>query len=288
MSASPVSSASPVGSASRRPSGTAGRRRNPELPSRAGAATRVLLLIDDPHTTVADLAGAIGADPAFTARVIALANSAYYGLSGRVGTLHYAISVLGFQTVRALAVSLAAGLDGPNGAPDGFWEQAALAATAASVIAPLLGGSAPDAFCVGLLHTLGSALLHQRETLPQLCLPFPASVDELNQREVELYGRAHAEEGAAMLASWRFPDRLCALVATHHEVPLPDAPPLTRALGAARVLTDLSLREDPDTAHAEHALRRLSEGKLTATDIAPLLGQVQDRARALLDGLRPR
>lgn len=267
--------------------------RRAELPTRAGAAARVLMLIDDPNTGTADLAGAIGSDPAFTTRVIALANSAYYGLSGRVGTLQYAISVLGFQTVRAVAVSLAAGLDGPNGVPDGFWEQAAYAATAAALVAPALEASAPDAFCVGLLHTLGGALLHQREPLPHLCLPFRANVDELNQHEQDLYGTTHAEAGAAMLASWRFPDRLCHLVAAHHEVPLPDAPPLTRALGAARVLTDLALRERPagqqsDTAHAEHTLRRLSEGKLTAADIAPLLSQVRDRSQALLDGLRPR
>jgi HD-like signal output (HDOD) protein len=263
----------------------AGRRA--ELPSRAGAATRVLLLIDDPDSRVADLADAIGADPAFTTKVIALANSSYYGLSGRVGTLQYAISVLGFQTIRALAVSLAAGLDTPSSVPTGFWEQAAIAATAAALIAPNLGASAADAFCAGLLHTLGAALLHQREPLPQLCLPMMLGADELNQREAELYGVTHADAGAAMLASWRFPDRLCTLVAAHHEVPLPDAPPLTRALAAARVLTDLALREQPDTLHAEHNLRRLSEGKLTAADIGPLIDQVRERSRGLLDGLRP-
>lgn len=258
------------------------------LPPRAGAATRVLTLVDDPDAGVAQLAQAIGADPAFASRVLALANSTYYGLSGRVGTLHYAISVVGFQTIRALAVSIAAGIDDPSGIPDGFWEQAALAATAAGIVAPLIGANAPDAFCVGLLHTLGAALLHQQHPLPQLCLPAPVDGNALEQRELALYGIGHAAAGAEVLSAWHFPERLCALVATHHEVPLPDADPLTRTLHAARTLADVALSEHADQARAESTLQRLTEGRLSPGQLPPLLERVTEQSAALLDGLRVR
>ncbi len=256
------------------------------VPARAGAATRVFLLVDDPDARVADLVQAIGSDPAFTSRVLALANSAYYGLSGRVGTLPYAVSVLGFQTIRALAVSIAAGLDRPGAVPPGFWEQAATAATAATVVAPVFGADAHDAFCLGLLHTLGAALLHQQHPLPRLCLPLPEDPDELHRHERELYGVGHAEAGAAVLASWSFPARLCELIRCHHEVPLPDAAPLSRTLHAARTLADLALLPDPGTGRAHGTLQRLSEGRLTDLEVGPLVVRVRDRSAALLDGLR--
>jgi HD-like signal output (HDOD) protein len=261
-------------------------RNHRPLPARADAACRTLALCGDPNSSVADLSKAIGSDPAMTSRVIALANSAYYGLSGRVGTLQYAISVLGFQTIRALAVPIAAGLDGANAVPAGFWEQAATAATAATIIAPIVGANAPDAFCAGLLHTLGAALLHQQHPLPQLCLPYPDDDSELERIELETYQIGHAAAADELLRTWRFPDALCTLIATHHDVPLADASPLTRTLHAARTLADQALARQPDTVAAQATLERISEGILTRVQLGPLIDQIRSEAEALLAGLR--
>ena len=255
------------------------------VPSRAGAAAHVLMLTDDPDTGVADLAQAIGSDPAFASKTLALANSAYFGLSGRVGSLEYAISVLGFQMIRALAVSIAAGLDKPDGVPDGFWLQAATAATAANILAPMFGAKPADAFSIGLLHTLGSALLHQQRPLPALCLPHPGSQEELNDTEFELYGIGHAQAGAQALAAWQFPRSMCSLVARHHEPRDAPGEPLADCLRAARTLTDLALAPDPDVRGAEILLLTLSEGRLAAHDVVPLVSQIVDRSAGLLEGL---
>ena len=256
------------------------------VPARAGAAARVMAITDDPEASIGDLVNAVGADPALAAKILTLANSAYYGLSRRVGTLQYAISVIGFQTVRALAVPACAGLDGPNAVPAGFWEGAAGAATSAYLIAPVLGASAPDAFCAGLLHTLGSALLHQQQPMTDLCLPLPLNEEEFNRNEIERYGIGHAEAGAQVLASWRFPEHLCYLIASHHDAPLPDAPPLTRALQGARVLTDLTLGGSQDRARSLSTLLRLSEGELTETRVDGLVDKVREQSEALVAGLR--
>jgi len=255
------------------------------VPSRAGSAARVLMLTDDPETGIVDLARAIGSDPAFASKVLALANSAYFGLSGRVGSLEYAISVLGFQMIRALAVSIAAGLDKPDGVPDGFWLQAATAATAANILAPTFGAKPADAFSVGLLHTLGSALLHQQQPLPDLCLPYPDSQEELDCTEYEVYGIGHAQAGAQALAAWQFPRSICTLVARHHEPRDAHGDPLADCLHAARTLTDLALAPDQDERAASALLLTLSEGRLTHRDVAPLVTQIVDRSAGLLEGL---
>jgi HD-like signal output (HDOD) protein len=259
-----------------------------QLPPRAGAAARVLQLVDDPDAGAGDVAKAIGTDPTFAARVLALANSAYYGLSGRVGTLSYAVSVVGFQALRSLAVAAAAGLDKPGSAPAGYWQQAATCATGADLLAPMLGANPGDAFSLGLLHTLGSALLHQHHPLPALCLPYPDDLHALAQAELDIYGIGHAEAGARVLAAWRFPERLCTLIESHHEAPLPDASAVERTLHGARALTHLVLSERPDPAAAEHALSWMSEGRLDPPSIEPLVAQLRERSAALLEGLLPR
>jgi HD-like signal output (HDOD) protein len=207
-------------------------------------------------------------------------------MSRRVGTLQYAISVVGFQTVRALTVPICVGLDGPDSVPPGFWEQAATAATAAHLVAPMLGASAPEAFCIGLLHTLGSALLHQQDTLPVLCLPSVENEDELDRLELARYGIGHAAAGAEVLTTWRFPEHLCYLILTHHDVPLPDAPPLTRALQGARLITDMCLGGRYDSVRTANSLLRLSEGELTESRVESIVAKVQLQSEALLSGLR--
>lgn len=256
------------------------------IPTRSQAASRVLVMIDDPDTNVAHIAAAVGSDPAFASKTIALANSAYYGLSGRVGTLNYAISVLGFQTVRALAVAKAAGLEGPNAVPAGYWDSAATAATAATVVAPIFAANPPDAFCAGLLHTLGTALLHQHAPGATVCLPFPDEPGDAAQAELATYGISHAELGAEVLASWRFPARLCALIADHHDVPSTDADPLSRTLHVARALTDLVLRVELDgDPVASAAVVHLTDGALTAVQVQALTTRIREQAAALVEGL---
>ncbi len=89
-----------------------------------------------------------------------------------------------------------------------------------------------------------------------------------------------------MLASWRFPEHLCYLIASHHDVPLPDAPPLTRALQGARVLTDLTLGGSQDRGRSLSTLLRLSEGELTETRVDGLVDKVREQSEALVAGLR--
>jgi HD-like signal output (HDOD) protein len=254
-----------------------------ELPVQAAAAANVLRLVEDPDVGVPDLAAAIGADPVLAARVIRVANSSYYGLSGRVATLPFAVSIVGFQSVRALAVAAAAGLDGPHAVPQGFWLAAATAATAADLVAPTLEANPGDAFCLGLLHTLGTALLHQRQPGAVSCLGNPGDERLQLQDEIETYGIDHAHAAAEVLAGWKFPTHLSELIATHHVPTLHDAPPLARVLSVARTLTAIALQPDSvtETTGSRHDLARLTQGRLDPFDLDSLVTQLRERADAL-------
>src|SRR6266576_490387 len=106
----------------------------------------------------ADVARVVETDPALAARVMRLANSPYYGAPRRVSSTRHAIVMIGFDTVRGLAVSAACSLlDGrAEVGPDGFWHHAVTTACTASVIARKVGASPSDAFSVGLLHDIGA------------------------------------------------------------------------------------------------------------------------------------
>ena len=111
--------------------------------------------------------------------MLRLANSAYYGLSRRVAEVSFAVTVVGFPTVRAMAAVHASGLfePGEHTVPDGYWEHSVATATVCSVLAPRAGVRPNQAFPLGLLHDLGSALLYPGRPRPVTtpCRPRPAT-----------------------------------------------------------------------------------------------------------------
>jgi len=190
------------------------------LPANPTSAVRVLSLTDNPNSSAADLGAAVGADPSLTARIMRVANSAYYGLSGRVASATFAITVLGFDTVRAIAAVAAAGVTGDTGTlPEDFWSHAASVAIACSLVAPRVSVRGPEAFSLGLLHDLGSALLHRGLG------PIPADAPKESndaarvEYERERWGVDHAIAGSRVLRAWWFPEQMISAIAVHHEGP---------------------------------------------------------------------
>lgn len=255
----------------------------PALPARSESATLVLTRVADNRSTAADVAAAVGTDPVLAARVLMLANSTFYGLSARVGRLELAVSVLGFTTVRALALATAAEVAGR--VPDRFWDHAALAATSADQLAPLFDATPADAFCLGLLHGIGTALLHQQHPTPGLCTTDGPGLVALTAAEMAVYGTDHAAFGATVLRDWQFPEALCQEVAAHHDEPAPDGRPLARVLYSARLCGDWMLTGRPATPDALGTIEALSGGRLAAEDIPTWIDRIGERADALRDGL---
>lgn len=208
------------------------------LPAQPSIAMRVVWIADDPSSSADDLARAIAADPSLTARMLKLANSTYYGLSGRVADVGLAVTVIGFPTVRAMAAATASGLfDGGTSpaAPPGFWEHAVSVATACSTLAERLDLRAADAFSLGLLHDLGSVLLFRSDPVRFLEVVAQARCQRRSLADLErqAFGIAHDEAAARLFTAWRFPADLVEAVAAHHRPVDPAAAPFARLLVAA-------------------------------------------------------
>jgi HD-like signal output (HDOD) protein len=134
------------------------------LASQRPVAARIVATSNNENTGAAELAAVLGADLALAAKVMKLANSAYFGLSGRVTSLQFAVTVVGFNTVRSIATVALSGVDGAQALPQGFWNTSVHLAAASGALGPHFRERTADAMCLGLLAQLGAALLYQIDT----------------------------------------------------------------------------------------------------------------------------
>ncbi len=246
------------------------------LPGRQPVLLRVAQLVDDPDSSTRDLAELCAADPAFTARLLRLANSAYYGRAGTVTSLVPALGVVGRTTLRTTALAMALGLSGEHGRlPDGFWAQAGLVAATAQLAARDLGASPGDALCAGLLCDLGQALLSR--AAPVAYAGVLAADGDLCEAERAWCGLSHADLAAQVLRASGVPDALCTAIAQHHDT-APDGGPL-----AVAVRVGVVVASDDDDLLAQ--LDTLTGGRITASTAPRLALEAAAGAAALSSAL---
>lgn len=242
------------------------------LPAQRAAAVRVLYVADDPGSSASDLAAAVSVDPVLTAQVMRLANSAYYGLSGRVRSANFAVTVLGFATVRSLAAAFAAGAIGADAViPQDFWQHGAASAAGAAQVSARLGVARTEAFSLGLLHDIGAALLCRIDPAAYHAIEAEVLFPDSRQAallERQVFGMDHAAVAATVLGSWHFPAELVDVIARHHAGSTTTSSGLHRCLAAGHALAVLSQFEDFERHEARQALPGI-EGDLRLGDIDP-------------------
>ena len=79
--------------------------RTSNLPSLPTVVTKIIAAVDDPRACVSRLNELIGQEPALATRMLRLANSAYFGRRNSIVSLSQCAVVLGFNTIRSLALS---------------------------------------------------------------------------------------------------------------------------------------------------------------------------------------
>src|SRR3712207_6390180 len=107
-------------------------------------AAQIVSMVDSDDTDARTLARILTSDVALAGRVMKLANSAYFGMRGRVTSLQVAVTVVGFPTVRTMATVALSGLDDESRLPGGFWRMSTTVALAAATLAPRFGERRQD------------------------------------------------------------------------------------------------------------------------------------------------
>ncbi|MBN2232024.1 MAG: HDOD domain-containing protein [Deltaproteobacteria bacterium] len=208
-----------------------------ELPTLPPVVPRLLRLLDDPRASAGDVGAVISRDPALTAKVLKVANSAYYGFSSRIDDVKHAIALLGFNMIRSLAISIGiigavpAGRGASHFSHSRLWYHSLAVATAMQDLAERTGrgADAPYLFIVGLLHDIGKLVLDL--FFPEqfaAVLEMAAADPELKLHVVErrLIGIDHCEVSAMLLKRWKFPARIIGPIAElHHGARSPETRP---------------------------------------------------------------
>lgn len=197
-----------------------------QLPTLPAVVPRVLALMAEDRSSAKSVAGAVGHDLVLSARVLTVANSAYYGFSREVTTLEGAVALLGFKLIRALALSLSVLNCLPRGAesqlfsPRLLWLHSLGVATAMEKITRLTNhfGDPGVSFVEGLLHDVGKIVLNH-----YFRKQFQDALDQAHQSdrllavcEEEILGFNHAEVAEVLLQRWQFPAEIVDCIAGHH------------------------------------------------------------------------
>lgn len=197
-----------------------------DLPPMPQVAQKARQLIADARSSFRDLARIIETDQAIAARVLKVSNSAFYGTTGAVSSIHNAAVILGMKTLNELLTLACAGsllekeLSGYGLSSGDLWRHSlAVAGCARSIALTAQPSLADDAFSAGLIHDCGKLILNgpisERHSLFKAFLS-PAGTSFL-QAEKEILGFDHADIAGEVCLKWQIPANIVIAIRSHHQ-----------------------------------------------------------------------
>lgn len=198
--------------------------RSENLPVLSQAASHILRLVDNPDVSSHQVEAAIQKDSAITAKILKVANSAFYGSEG-VPTVGRAVSVIGMNTVQSLVVGItfqqmaANKMECTNFGKLEFWRHSLAVATAARIIGKLtMASKAEELYCAGMMHDIG--LLVMDRFLPK---EFETNLKLCEQTKVPLFqienktlGYDHCTVGGLLAEKWSLTKIIKHAIQFHH------------------------------------------------------------------------
>lgn len=194
-----------------------------ELPSLSRTYTSLTEAVNEPSTSISQVADIIGRDVAMSAKVLQLVNSAFFGLAQKVTNVQNAAAYLGMETIKNLALaSEAFRVFVPDSRiTQTVYESMQLHAQRTAAIAAKLPGDSKTrevTIVAALLHDIGSLILASK--MPDKFCSAHAIAKERGckvfEAEKELLGTSHAEIGAYLLGLWGIPNLAVEAIAHHH------------------------------------------------------------------------
>lgn len=181
-----------------------------QLPVLPGMLMQLISLMEDERTTVQEMVKLIMTDQVLISRILKVANSAFYSVSGQVDSIHYAIVRLGmrevFNIVTGIQVLSMQNRDIPQEKLQVILDGALKTAFLASGLARQLREDPEEAFLGGLLLDLGKTVI--------LSVAKDFEIDE--SLFDDLMHSRHAEIGAMIAKKWNYPESIQNLIRYHH------------------------------------------------------------------------
>lgn len=197
-----------------------------EIATLPEVTVKIIQIVENPRSTARDLHDVIKNDPALSARLLKVVNSAFYGLPGQIASVDRAIVLLGLSAVKNIAIAASmtrlfnggATIEGFNGIE--VWRHSLTVGVACRLLASGQGRHGlEEVFLAGLIHDLG--LLVERQVHPrkivEVITRHKAEPRNFCEIEREIIGADHPAFGMALATRWRFPRVLCLAIGYHHK-----------------------------------------------------------------------
>ncbi len=183
------------------------------LPSIPKVVALLLVELDRPEADLRKITQLISTDPALTTRLLQLANSSFFKLTGRIQSVSEALALMDLAQLKTMAQMAAIGASlkaVPGVNLQKFWDYSLDVARVSRSLAGLVRQNQQAAFTCGLIHAIGELALHL--ALPEAMSVLDTEIPPLDLRrakaERRLLGYCYANVGAGYAARWKFPQTL--------------------------------------------------------------------------------
>jgi len=200
------------------------------LPTLPHIASRLMRIVNSPDTSANTIAAAVAQDVSLSARVLRLANSAFYGIPQTINTLNHAVVILGFKIIETMVLSLTVfDMFSNRGGRETlfdrkvFWKHSLRCGVISRLLAfrrrKVFALDPEAAFCAGLLHDIGKIVMEQYMNADFHKALHQARMYDTGSFEAEknVLGYTHCDVASWLTGAWSLPDEILQPLVYHHE-----------------------------------------------------------------------
>lgn len=182
-----------------------------DLPTLPKVVMSLVSAIEDPNSNARIIHQIMSNDPVLAAKILKLVNSSFYGLATQISSIQQAVVILGFNTVRSMALSASVFDTFTTSvfSHEGFWQQSLACALMCEKLSGISNNLREEVcFSAGLLHGIGKIILDQyaENEFGKIISLAQEKKLEFIEAEKEVYDTSHAEIGYWLVNRWKLPE----------------------------------------------------------------------------------